>query len=72
MPRVKFKIGDKVTFTRVINTQEVVCSRCKGAGGFEDDTHYGGISHVGCSGCNSRGKWQNHTENKKDPSKSHK
>lgn len=58
MPKTKFKLGDMVTFSRIISTKTEICEKCDGAGGFEDDTHYGGISHVGCSGCNGRGKWQ--------------
>ena len=57
MIKAKFNIGDLVTFTHIIFTKRVICSRCEGAGGFEDDTHYGGYSRVGCSGCNGRGSW---------------
>lgn len=57
MPRTKFKLGDKVTFTRVITTKTEVCSHCEGDGRFEDDTHYGGISYVGCSKCGGKGRW---------------
>ena len=53
----KFGIGEKVYFKRVVSSKTERCSTCRGSGRFEDDTHYGGISYVGCSKCDGKGTW---------------
>lgn len=58
MPRTKFKLGDLVTFTRIISSEEESCKHCEGRGNFEDDTHYGGICSVACSKCQGKGRWK--------------
>lgn len=54
----KFNIGEKVYFKRVVSSKTEKCESCRGRGQFEDDTHYGGISYVGCSKCNGKGTWK--------------